>query len=138
MVKTSPDTHPATPSGTSPNGAEALVSFPVSFAQQRVWFLHYLEPTVASYNLPVALRLRGPLDVGALAESLNEIVIRHDALRTCFPVREGRPVQVIVPPRQVPLPEMDLRHVSADDREAEAARLANSEATQPFDLARGP
>jgi len=114
------------------------LSFPVSFAQQRLWFLHYLEPTVPSYNLPLALRLTGPLDVGALEESLNEIVRRHDALRTSFPVWEGRPVQVISPVRLIPLPETDLRDRSPAEREREASRLASLEANRPFDLAKGP
>ena len=114
------------------------VSFPVSFAQQRVWFLHYLEPTIASYNLPVAVRLTGSLDVGALEESLNEVVKRHDALRTSFPVCEGRPVQVIAPVRQVALLEIDLTEFPAEAREGEAARLASVEASRPFDLAQGP
>jgi len=114
------------------------VSFPVSFAQQRVWFLHYLEPTIASYNLPVAVRLAGPLDVVALEESLSEVVKRHDALRTSFPVHEGHPVQVIAPAHRVPLPEVDLREFPAETREEEAARLASVEASRPFDLAQGP
>src|SRR5712692_201968 len=114
------------------------LSFPVSFAQQRLWFLHYLEPTVPSYNLPVALRLTGPLDAGALKESLNEIVRRHDALRTTFPVWEGRPVQVISPARLVPVPETDLGDRPPAEREREASRSASLEANRPFDLAKGP
>ena len=104
--KSGPFAHP-----TSQDLGGLGVSFPVSFAQQRVWFLHYLEPTIASYNLPVAVRLTGPLDVGALEESLSEVVKRHDALRTSFPVYEGRPVQVIAPVRQVALLEIDLSGV---------------------------
>ena len=112
---------------------------PLSFAQQRLWFLHYLEPGSGSYNLPIALRLRGALDVGALGESLSEIVRRHDALRTSFPVREGLPVQVISPTRQVPLPEIDLRSLpDGEAREREASREAALEASRPFDLAKGP
>src|SRR5260370_29542191 len=120
------------------DSGQQLLSFPVSFAQQRLRFLHYLEPAVASYNLPVALRLTGPLDVGALEESLNEIVRRHDALRTSFPVWEGRPVQVISPVRLIPVPETDLRDRPAAEREREASRLASLEANRPFDLAKGP
>jgi len=114
------------------------VYFPVSFAQQRIWFLHYLEPTSASYNLPVAYRLTGPLNAGALAESLNEIVKRHDVLRTSFPVREGRPVQVVGPVRHVALPSIDLTDLPMEEREGEAARLAAVEANRLFDLAQGP
>ena len=108
--KSGPFAHP-----TSQDLGGLGVSFPVSFAQQRVWFLHYLEPTIASYNLPVAVRLTGPLDVGALEESLSEVVKRHDALRTSFPVYEGRPVQVIAPVRQVALLEIDLSGVPLGD-----------------------
>ena len=132
--QTGPVSHPKSPQEPGGRG----VSFPVSFAQQRVWFLHYLEPNVASYNLPIALRLTGPLDVGALEESLNEIVKRHDALRTSFPVREGRPVQVISPVRQVPVPQTDLSDLPAETREREASNAAGIEASRPFDLASGP
>ncbi len=114
------------------------VAFPASFAQQRLWFLDYLEPGVSSYNLPVALRLRGHLNTNALAESLNEILRRHDALRTRFPVRDGVPVQVVIPPRPIDLLPTDLADIPPDQRENEASRLASLEAARPFDLAEGP
>ncbi len=114
------------------------MSFPLSFEQQRVWFLQRLDPTVASYNVPVAVRLTGSLDVGALEESLNEVSKRHDALRTSFPLWEGRPVQVVGPVRQIPFLEADLTDFRAETREEEAARLATAEANRPFDLAQGP
>jgi len=117
---------------------EQLLSFPVSFAQQRLWFLHYLEPEVASYNLPLALRLTGQLDAGALEETLNEIVRRHDALRTSFPVSKGQPVQVISPFCQIAFPENDLRNLPVEAREPETSRQAALEANRPFDLAKGP
>src|SRR5260370_23915804 len=120
------------------DSGQQLLSFPVSFAQQRLWFLHYLEPTVPSYNLPVALRLTGPLDAGALEESLNEIVRRHDALRTSFPVWEGRPVQVISPVRLIPVPETDLRDRPAAEREREGSRPASLRASRPARLAARP
>src|SRR5262249_39815899 len=101
MAQTPPKSGPLADPKTPRELDGAGVSFPVSFAMQRVWFLHYLEPASASYNLPVGFRLQGPLDVGALEESLNEVVKRHDVLRTSFPVRDGRPVQVIVPVRRV-------------------------------------
>src|SRR5262245_9554085 len=75
-------------------GADAL---PLSFAQQRLWFLHQLEPGSAYYNIPAAIRLTGRLDVAALEQTLNELMRRHEALRTTFPTVEGRPVQVIAP-----------------------------------------
>ncbi|HVR96499.1 MAG TPA: amino acid adenylation domain-containing protein, partial [Thermoanaerobaculia bacterium] len=106
---------------------------PLSFAQQRLWFLDQLEPGSAAYNIPLAVRLSGELSAGALAEVFAGIVRRHEALRTTFTAREGRPVQVIGPPR-VELPVVDLSHVS----EQEALRLAREEARRPFDLQRGP
>jgi amino acid adenylation domain-containing protein len=130
---------PRSPADRSlPDGRDPLPCFPTSFAQQRIWFLHYLEPNVPTYNLPIALRFKGRLDVGALEESLNAIVRRHDALRTSFPVRQGNPVQVIAAPAHVALPEIDLRHLPAEAAAHEAARLAAAEGSRPFDLARGP
>ena len=138
MAKTRPTSgHFADPKTPQEFGG-AGVCFPVSFAQQRIWFLHYLEPTTASYNLPVGFRLSGPIDVGALEESLNEVVKRHDVLRTSFPVRDGRPVQVVVPVRRIALPVVDLTDSPTEGREGEAARLAAVEANRPFDLAQGP
>ncbi|HEX2569781.1 MAG TPA: non-ribosomal peptide synthase/polyketide synthase [Polyangia bacterium] len=111
---------------------------PLSFAQQRLWFLDQLEPGHAFYNLPVALRLTGALDVGALRRSLEEVVRRHDALRTHFESRDGTPVQIIAPHLEVALDPMDLTALSAEAREARARELVREEATRPFDLARGP
>ncbi|HVR95722.1 MAG TPA: non-ribosomal peptide synthase/polyketide synthase, partial [Thermoanaerobaculia bacterium] len=106
---------------------------PLSFAQQRLWFLDQLEPGSAAYNIPLAVRLTGELPAGVLAGVFAEIVRRHEALRTTFTSREGRPVQVISPPR-VDLPVVDLSQVS----ESEALRLAREEARRPFDLEKGP
>ncbi|HOR01623.1 MAG TPA: condensation domain-containing protein, partial [Anaerolineae bacterium] len=111
---------------------------PLSFAQQRLWFLDQLEPGTASYNVPDRLRLRGALDVTALERSLNEVVRRHEVLRTTFPTVDGRPAQAITPAPALALPLIDLQHLPGAEREAEAARLAAEEAARPFDLARGP
>jgi len=111
---------------------------PLSFAQQRLWFIDRLEPGVSVYNFPAAVRLKGPLDVVALKDSLNEIVKRHEVLRTTFAIVDGRPVQVIAPLLTLALPVVDLRDLSAPDREAEVQRLARSEAQGSFDLAKGP
>ncbi|HEY0726764.1 MAG TPA: condensation domain-containing protein, partial [Pyrinomonadaceae bacterium] len=109
---------------------------PLSFAQERLWFLDQLEPGSAAYNMPGAVWLEGDLDVGALERSLNEIVRRHDVLRTTFRAELGRPVQVIPPSLSLSIPLIDLSQ-SSDD-EAEARRLAREEAAKPFDLTRGP
>ena len=68
---------------------------PLSFAQQRLWFIDQLEPGTPLYNIPVALRLSGPLDIAAVESSFNEIVRRHEVLRTYFPSLDGQPVQVV-------------------------------------------
>ncbi len=111
---------------------------PASFAQRRLWFLHRLDPGSAAYNLPFAVRLSGPLDAGALARTLAEIVRRHEPLRTTFEETSGEPVQVIAPPAAVPLPLIDLSALPPERRRPEALRLAAAEAARPFDLARGP
>jgi amino acid adenylation domain-containing protein len=111
---------------------------PLSFAQQRLWFLDRLQPGSALYNLPLACRLRGALDAGALAATLGEIARRHEALRTRFAEGADGPVQVIDPPSPFVLPEVDLRGLAEPARRREAARLAAAEAARPFDLANGP
>ncbi|MFZ5917840.1 MAG: amino acid adenylation domain-containing protein, partial [Chloroflexota bacterium] len=114
------------------------VEAPLSFAQQRLWFLDQLEPGSPMYNIPDAVRVNGTLDVLALAHSLNEIVRRHEVLRTTFRTQDGRPAQVVAPEVHLALPLTDLGHLPAEEREAEALRLAQEEAQRPFDLARGP
>ncbi|MFZ5918494.1 MAG: amino acid adenylation domain-containing protein, partial [Chloroflexota bacterium] len=114
------------------------VKMPLSFAQQRLWFLDHLEPGSPLYNIAAAVRVVGSLDAGALAHSLNEIVRRHEVLRTTFRTQDGRPAQVVAPEMHLSLPLTDLGHLPAEEREAEALRLAQEEAQRPFDLARGP
>ena len=111
---------------------------PLSFAQQRLWFLDQFEPGTPLYNLPIALRLSGALDVGVLEQTINAIVRRHEALRTTFAAIDGYPVQVIHPPLALALPVTDLRTLPQDEQEAEAVRLAREEAQRPFNLAQGP
>jgi amino acid adenylation domain-containing protein/non-ribosomal peptide synthase protein (TIGR01720 family) len=110
-------------------------ALPLSFAQQRLWFLDRLEPGSAFYNMPVVLWLEGTLDVGALERGLTELVRRHEVLRTTF---QDGPVQVIHAPAPVSLPVVDLTPLPENAREAEARRLAYEEARRPFDLTRGP
>jgi amino acid adenylation domain-containing protein len=111
---------------------------PLSFAQQRLWFIDQLEPGSSVYNFPAAVRLKGPLNVAALKKSLDEIVKRHEALRTTFAIVDGRPVQVIAPRLTLTLPIVDLRELPEPEREREVQRLATNEALRPFDLAEGP
>ncbi|MCP4664396.1 MAG: amino acid adenylation domain-containing protein, partial [bacterium] len=111
---------------------------PLSFAQQRLWFLDQLQPGDAMYNVPAAYRLTGRLDVAALARSWRAILDRHEVLRTTFPSsRRGQPRQRIAPPHPAGLPRVDLSRLTADVRRAAARRLVNDEAVRPFDLARG-
>ncbi|WP_460455226.1 condensation domain-containing protein, partial [Arenimonas aestuarii] len=110
---------------------------PLSFAQQRLWFLAQLgEHASRAYHMPLGLALRGPLDRVALQRALDRLVERHEALRTHFALQEGVPVQIIEPPTPFVLHEHDLRD-EADPTQA-ALALAADEADQPFDLERGP
>ena len=111
---------------------------PLSFAQQRLWFLDQLQPGSPFYNLFAAVRLQGELNVSALEQSFNEIIRRHEALRTIFPNVNGKPVQVIVPAAKLALQFTDLRELPADERETEALRLATEDVQRPFDLSLGP
>ena len=111
---------------------------PLSFAQQRLWFLDQLAPGNLFYNIPMAVRLTGRLDVEALERSLNEILRRHEVLRTTFRAEGGKPVQVIAPELRLTLPVEDLSHLPEAEREAEAQRRVQEEAQRPFDLTQGP
>jgi len=111
---------------------------PLSFGQQRLWFLNQLDPDSALYNIPTAVRLRGALDVAALEGTFRAIIGRHESLRTTFTVADGVPVQVISNDFEVPLRVLDLTSLDDSKREAEALRLANEDALRPFDLEHGP
>ncbi|MBZ5523304.1 MAG: amino acid adenylation domain-containing protein [Acidobacteriia bacterium] len=111
---------------------------PLSFAQQRLWFLDQLQPGSAAYNLPAGIRLSGDLDHAGLRWSLQEIVRRHEALRTSFAVRDGHPLQAIAKEFDLQLEEVELSGGDEQQREAEMRRRAREEASTPFDLARGP
>ncbi|HEY7167532.1 MAG TPA: non-ribosomal peptide synthase/polyketide synthase, partial [Candidatus Binatia bacterium] len=111
---------------------------PLSFAQQRLWFLDQLEPGRSVYNIPEAVRIRGALDCKALEQSLNEIVRRHEVLRTTFSTVEGEPVQIIAPSQKISLQRVDLSGHDETEREKEARRLAREEGGRPFDLSCGP
>lgn len=111
---------------------------PLSFAQRRLWFLDQLEPGTAAYNIAGALRIVGQLDVPALDRSLNEIVRRHESLRTSFVIVDGEPTQVITPLTNFTLSAEDLSAYAAAEREAEQQRLLKEEVRRPFDLSQSP
>src|SRR5579863_7561679 len=119
--------------------AKAVVCFPASFAQRSLWFMEQLNPGKATYNVPGALRIRGELNVEVLERTLQEVVQRHETLRTRFVAVRGEPQQVIEDYIQVQLPVLDLTvMVEEEEREAEALRHAQEEAQEPFNLQEAP
>jgi amino acid adenylation domain-containing protein len=113
-------------------------SLPLSFAQQRLWFLQRLEPSSAAYNISFSTRFVGPVNIRAIEESINEIVRRHESLRTTFAEVDGEPVQVIAPTLTVLPAIIRLDHLNDSERETERRRLLREEARRPFDLVNGP
>ncbi|HEV2846525.1 MAG TPA: condensation domain-containing protein, partial [Thermoanaerobaculia bacterium] len=111
---------------------------PLSFAQQRLWFIDQLQPGTALYNLALALRVEGPLRPEVLRRCLGEITRRHEAVRTVFVLQGDAPVQVIMPPVPFGLPLVDLSALPEAAREATALALTAEEAERPFDLTRDP
>ena len=111
---------------------------PLSFTQEGIWLFDRLVSGSAAYNIPLALRLGGAIDAGAIEQSLARIVRRHEALRTTFVTVDGEPRQAIAAESTFTMPSIDLASLPEDAREAEAARRAAEEAARPFDLARGP
>ena len=121
-----------------PRRADTARPAALSFAQERLWFLEQLEPGSAAYNIPFAVRFEGRLDVEILRRCFNELVRRHEALRTSFVLFEERPAQVVAPSLELDLPVTDLRALTETERESAASRLALEEARAPFDLAHPP
>ncbi|HYG62203.1 MAG TPA: condensation domain-containing protein, partial [Thermoanaerobaculia bacterium] len=109
-------------------------AMPLSFSQQRLWFMEQWQPGSAAYNIPAALRIRGPLDVAALRWAFDEIVRRHEVLRVR--IDPSTPVQAAGPPEPLPVPEVDLAAVPEPWRDREAGRLVHEEVRRPFDLTR--
>jgi len=111
---------------------------PLSFAQERLWFLDQLNPDSPTYNMPAAFRLAGDLNVNALEQSLNEVARRHESLRTVFATANGNPVQQILPSLTFTLTPIDLSNHPESEREATLQSLIKEEALRPFDLSHGP
>jgi amino acid adenylation domain-containing protein len=111
---------------------------PLSFAQARLWVFDRLNPDSAVYNVAGAVRLKGRLNLMALEQSFNEIIRRHEVLRTRFTILDGQPIQDIQANLQLQIPVIDLRKISGEKRENKAQRLATEEARQLFDLGTGP
>ena len=111
---------------------------PLSFAQERLWFLDQFDSGNPRYNSPLPMRLRGPLDANAMRDAINEIVRRQDVLRTTFRLEGDRPVQEIAPELTIAVPVIDISHLPPERREPEARRLAIEDARRPFDIHRGP
>jgi amino acid adenylation domain-containing protein len=130
----------------SGNGSQAIIrpqkretnALPLSFAQQRLWFFDQLELTPSTYNIPYALHLNGTLELAALERSFNEVMQRHEVLRTHFPTLDGQPVQRITNTLRLTIPLLDLSALSRIERETISRQLANQEAQRPFDLTTGP
>ncbi|MCT7967810.1 amino acid adenylation domain-containing protein [Laspinema sp. D1] len=113
-------------------------TLPLSFAQQGLWFLDQLQPNSSFYNLPLALRLSGQLNVAALESSINQIIQRHEALRTNFATVANQPVQVIASTFNCQLQILNLLHLPKTEREIEAQELAKVEVNRPFNLEKEP
>ncbi|HEX7771280.1 MAG TPA: condensation domain-containing protein, partial [Pyrinomonadaceae bacterium] len=117
---------------------QSFNTFPLSFAQERLWLIDQLGPGSPAYNIPIALQLSGLLNIEALERTVNEIVRRHEVLRTTYRMIDAGPVQAVSPFRATRIPLVDLTHHSETERELETKRLIDEEARQPFNLTTGP
>jgi amino acid adenylation domain-containing protein len=117
---------------------EEFFVLPTSFSQQRMWFIDQFEPGTSAYHIPLPKRLRGNLNLIAFEQSFNEIVRRHEILRTRFVTRNGLPMQVIAPSLRLTVPLVDLTHLPRDEQEIRVRELTKEESERPFNLSRGP
>ena len=116
-----------------------LERLPLSFAQERLWFLNQLEPDSAGYNIPGAVSIHGELDIDQLEQAFNLTIARHESLRTVFPSEEGQARQLILESLEFRLERIDLSyHPSQEERDRQAQEICRTEAAMPFDLACGP
>ncbi len=119
--------------------SQAVYAFPLSYAQQRLWFLDQLSPGNSAYNIPVATPIETPIDVAVLQQCVDALIERHETLRTSFEMVDGEPRQQVQEQRPVVVRLVDIEHRAAvDDREAAVQRLASEEARRPFDLRHDP
>jgi len=126
---------PSLPQAAIRNAAN---EYPLSRAQKQLWFLTQLQPESPVYNLPVVLRWSGKLDLPRLTRSFNQVIERHEALRTSFPIRSGEPVQAIAPKLTLSIPVIDLQHLPLAEARRQAQQIASELAQQPFDLSELP
>ena len=118
--------------------SQEVFVFPASFAQQRLWFLDQLIPGNAIYNVPTVIRLIGLLNLKVLEQTFNEIVRRHESLRTTFITLDGQPLQAIAPSLTIPISVLDLQELPGDEQEIEAKRIVTAEIERPFNLSSEP
>lgn len=128
-------TSPAIPPIQPRSHAEQI---PLSFAQQRLWFFEELTPGTAVYNVPMAMRLTGPLDIEALEWSCSQIIRRHEILRTTFTAVQGIPQQIIHPPVSITIPLVDLSHLLINNPVRSLQEQIRQESDKVFDLVHGP
>ncbi len=122
-----------------PRRPPELTELPLSFAQEQLWFIDRFAPDQPTYNIPLALRLAGPLDADALSRALDGLIARHETLRTRLVTSAtGSPVQVIDPPRSAVLQTVDLVAPRPEQRQAALRDFLHAESLRPFVLARGP
>ena len=114
--------------------APEIFAFPVSSGQQRLWFLEQFQPGIPLYNIPIAVRVQGPLEARLLEQAINHVVCRHEILRTSFALQDGRPIQAVAPAMTLRLPVSDLGSLPLPNRKTEALRLVAEEAQRPFEL----
>jgi len=137
LENAAPLTPAAHPAMAHPEPEEVFI-LPASLWQERFWALDRMNPGNPTWSVPVRFRLQGPLDPALLEQAFNQIIQRHEVLRTTFMVEDGRPAQVIKSSLQIEVPVVDLRHLPKPERDAEVDRLSFNEARWRFDLAVGP
>ncbi|WP_373199515.1 amino acid adenylation domain-containing protein [Mycobacterium marinum] len=123
---------------SGPTPADRSTPLPLAPMQANLWYLQQLVPTMTAYNIPAAVRIRGPVDVARIEGAFTSVAARHEALRTIFPEHNGQPTQVILPPGPIPLQQVDLRDLPEDDREPAAIGRIQEMLALPFDLSDAP